>query len=310
MEFVHPPSYFFQLNFGAGLRERREQRVCKLSFRTGISLLWMGLMMQASWTSPATAAEIPDPLKKAQITEHLGDSVLLERLNFKNERGESVELGSFFNQKKPVILVMAYYECPSLCTFVLNGLVDGLKKLNWIPGREFEIVTVSIDPTETSELAAKKKAAYLEMYGKPEAAEGWHFLVGEESSIQSLAKALGFGYEYNKEDDQYGHGAVLHILMPDGRISRYLYGIEYRPNDLKLALLEASNGKVGTVIDRFLMFCYRYDPKTRKYSVYLNQVMQLGGAVTVLVLGTYMAVFWRRQRRKKEEEPNSDAEGV
>ena len=168
----------------------------------------------------------------------------------------------------------------------------------------FDVVTVSIDPRETPELARAKKAAYIEALGKSEAAAGWHFLTGEESQIRALAQAVGFGYKWIAEDKQFAHSAAIYVTTPDGRLSRYLYGIEYKPKDLKLALLEASNGKIGTVIDRLLLFCYRYNPQTHKYSVYFAQLMRAGGAGTVVVFGGYMAMFWRRQRRPNEEGEN------
>jgi protein SCO1/2 len=167
--------------------------------------------------------------------------------------------------------------------------------MDWIPGREFEIVNVSIDPRETPRLAAEKKAAYLSSYGRPEAGNGWHFLTGTEEQIKKLASQVGFGYRYDKRDQQYAHSAVLFALTPEGKISRYLYGIEYRPKDFRLALLEASSGKIGTVIDRLLLFCYRYDPITRKYSMVITKVLQFSSLVTVLLLGGYLVLFWRRQ---------------
>jgi protein SCO1/2 len=217
-------------------------------------------------------------------------------LKFRDESNQEVQLSRYFNHGKPVIVVFAYYECPSLCTLVLNGLVDSLKKLEWVPGKQFEVVTVSINPKDKPELAKLKKEAYLGEYGIPEAAAGWHFLTGEEAQIKQFTDAVGFAYKWDAEEKQYAHGAAIYALTPDGRISRYLYGIEFRPRDMKLALLEASNGKIGTVIERLLLFCYRYDPKTRKYSVYLTKVMQTGSAGTILIFGGYLALFWRKQR--------------
>ena len=262
----------------------------------------------------AFATGVPQPLVNAGITEHLGDSVLINDLSFRDETGKAVALSSYFNQGRPVVMVMAYYGCPNLCTFVLNGLVESLKGLSWVPGNQFEVITVSIDPTETPELAAKKKKAYLTSLAKPEAAAGWHFLTGAEPQIRKLANAIGFGYQWDAEEKQFAHSAAIYTLTPDGRISRYLYGIEFRSSDLKLSLLEASNGKIGTVIERFLLFCYRYDPKTRKYSVYLTKVMQVATAATIALVGSYLGVFWYRQRRttqvsmktSKKEEPNTD----
>jgi protein SCO1/2 len=256
------------------------------------------------------AADVPDELKGASIVEKPGASVLLDDLSFKDEDGQAVPLKKFFNQgNKPVVLALAYYECPNLCTFVLNGITDALKGLDWVPGQQFELVTVSIDHREKPELAKAKKAAYLANLGKPQAAAGWHFLTGDEKSIRKLADSVGFGYKWVEQDQQYAHSAALFAITPDGRVSRTLYGIEYKPKDVKLALLEASGGKIGTVIDRLMLFCYRYNPQTHKYSVYLTQVMQAGGAGTVLIFGGYLAVFWNRQRRstKKQKEQTSHA---
>lgn len=236
------------------------------------------------------------------IQEHLGSAVSVESLDFRDETGKAVRLSEYFKEGRPVLLNLGYYGCPTLCSLVLNGLVKSLQGVDWVPGKQFELVSVSIDPTEGSELAAKKKAAYLESYGKPEAAVGWHFLTGAEAQIKKLAQEVGFGYEYDEKEGQYAHAAVLVVLTPDGKISRYLYGIEYLPKDFRLALLEASSGRIGTVIDRILLFCYRYDPVTRKYSVVLTRVMQTGGASTVVVFGAYLALFWRRQRQRRESE--------
>jgi protein SCO1/2 len=247
--------------------------------------------------SSASAVSIPDELKDVGITEHLGDSVSLADYTFKNEAGQNVKLANYFHAGRPVLLTLVYYECPNLCNFLLNGLVKSLKTLDWTPGQKFEIVTLSINPKETPVLAEKKKAAYLESYGRKEASAGWHFLTGDEAQIRKLANQVGFGYKYDTQDQQYAHSAAIFVLTPEGKISRYLYGIEFKNTDLRLSLLEASNGKIGTVIDRILLFCYRYDPQTRKYSIYLTKVMQAGCGLTLLVFGSYLALFWRRQRK-------------
>jgi protein SCO1 len=272
------------------------ERICR-------NVFWVPALV-ALFVSPLSwSTEIPEELKGVGITEHLGDSVLGSDLSFRDETGAQVALSSYFNRGKPVVLVLAYYECPNLCTFVLNGLTDTLKGLEWLPGKQFEVVTLSINPRETPELARAKKAAYLSNLGKADAAAGWHFLTGDQAQIRKLSDMVGFGYKWMEQDKQYAHSAAIYALTPDGRISRYLYGIEYKPKDLKLALLEASNGKIGTVIDRLLLFCYRFDPKTHKYSLYATQLMRVGGAGTVVVFGGYLAVFWRRQRRRSKKEP-------
>ncbi len=231
------------------------------------------------------------------MTEHLGGQISPEDYLFTDENGRLVRLSDFFGKGKPVLLTLVYYQCPNLCNFMLNGLVSSLKNLDWSVGEKFEIVSVSIDPTETAELARRKKEAYLRAYGRSSASQGWHFLTGSEEQVKKLAATVGFGYKYVPEEKQYAHSAVIPVLTSQGVISRYLYGIEFLKSDLRFALLEASNGKIGTVVDRLLLFCYRYDPKTRKYSVYLNSLMQLSCGLTVLVFGGYLAVFWRRQRK-------------
>jgi protein SCO1 len=252
---------------------------------------------------PVVRAEaVPKELTDIGITEHLGSKVSVGELHFKDETGKDVVLSDYLSRGRPVILAMVYYECPNLCNMLLNGLSDGIKNLsgtlNWTPGNQFDIVAVSINPNEKPELAAKKKAAYVQAYGRPETARGWHFLTGEESQIKKLASEVGFGYRWVKEDEQYAHASAIYALTPEGRISRYLYGIEFSPRDLRLALLEASNGKIGSVVDRFLMFCYHYDPKTQKYSLVATRVMDSGAAGTILVFGGYLVVFWRKERRR------------
>jgi protein SCO1/2 len=259
--------------------------------------LAMTIFVQCFCFQPVFALSIPDELNGIGITEHLGDQVSIDDYTFKNEAGQDVKLSDYFHAGRPVLLTLVYYECPNLCNFLLNGLVASLKTLDWTPGQNFEIVTLSINPNEKPVLAEKKKAAYLESYGRKDAGAGWHFLTGDEAQIRKLAGQVGFGYRYEPKDAQYAHSAAIFALTPAGKISRYLYGIEFKNTDLRLSLLEASNGKIGTIIDRVLLFCYRYDPQTRKYSIYLTKVMQAGGGFTLLIFGGYLALFWRRQRK-------------
>jgi protein SCO1/2 len=248
----------------------------------------------------AFAEEIPTELKGVGFTEHLGAPVSIDALHFKDETGQDLPLATYFRKGRPVILALMYYECPNLCSFMLNGLTTSLKSLDWTPGERFDIVTVSINPKETPDLAAKKKAAYVESYGRKQSAPGWHFLTGEESQIEKLASQVGFGYRWDEREKQYAHGSAIYVLTPEGKISRYLYGIDFRPTDLRLSLVEASNGTIGTVVDRFLLFCYHYDPQTRRYSVVVNRVMETGCGGTVLFFGSYLAVFWRREKKRQK----------
>lgn len=260
------------------------------------------LLALALVTTHARAEEVPYELRGVGITEHLGSDVSIGDLHFKSDTGEDVALSKYFTSGRPVILALVYYECPNLCNMLLNGLTDSLKSLDWTPGERFDIVAVSINPKETPELAAKKKASYVVSYGRAQSTKGWHFLTGEESQIRKLASQVGFGYAYDEREKQYAHSSAIYVLTPEGKISRYLYGIEFRPKDLKLALLEASSGKIGSVVDRFVLFCYHYDPKTRSYSMVLNRVMTTGSAGMTLIFGGYLAVFWRRERKKKRKE--------
>ena len=217
-------------------------------------------------------------------------------LKFKDEQGREVALGDYFG-RRPVILVLAYYECPMLCTQVLNGLVSAIGVLNFSVGKEFDIVTVSFDPGETPELARGKKAAYLERYKREGAEDGWHFLTGSQHSITQLTRAVGFRYAYNAEVDQYAHPSGIIVATPDGRLSRYFYGIEYGPRDLRLALIEAADRKIGSPVDQLLLACFHYDPKSGKYSLAIMRLVQTAGILTVVAIGLTILMLRRRDRR-------------
>jgi protein SCO1/2 len=242
------------------------------------------------------ASKAPD-LTGVGITEKLGTQINLAT-EFTDEEGRKVRIGDFFTSKKPVLLSFAYYECPMLCGVVLNAMVDGVKEMTWTPGNQFTMVNVSIDSREKPELAKAKKKNLVEALGKPEAAAGWHFLTGQESQINALASELGFGYRWDENEKQFAHGAGIFVLTPEGKLSRVLYGIQYRASDLRLALLEASNGKIGSIIDRILLFCYSYNPQLRRYSVTLMRVMQLGAIVTIVLLGIFIGFSRRRETRE------------
>ncbi len=250
---------------------------------------------------PATgqiAGYNPPELREIDVIERSGDMIPLD-LVFTNEYGDTVRLSDYFNQGKPVILTLAYYECPMLCTLVLNGISDGIRVLGWPPGDKFQMITVSIDPRESPELAAGKKKIYLDNLSLPMKDDGWAFLVGEESRSKALADAIGFKYFYDEKTKQYAHPAAAFVITEDGRISRYLYGIEYKPRDLKLALMEASAGKIGSTIDRIILYCFHYDPQAGGYVVFAANVMKLGGGLTLLSLVIFLGVMWMMERRKK-----------
>ncbi len=247
--------------------------------------------------APLPAGVVPPELQGVGITERLGESVALGSIRFKDESGETVTLAKYFSSRRPVLLNIVYYGCPSLCGLVLNGVLEGLKELDWSPGEKFEVVTVSMDHREGPELARGKKESMLKSLGRPGAENAWHFLTGEEAEIRKLAAQVGFGFRWEEKQKEYAHAAGIFLLTPEGRISRVLYGIQYTAKNLKLALLEASDGRIGTIVDRFVLLCFRYDPTKRGYSFAIARVMQASGAGTVLVFGGYLALFWRRQRR-------------
>ena len=231
------------------------------------------------------------------IDQRLNEQVPLD-LQFRDETGKSVKLGQYFGGK-PVILAMVYYECPMLCTLTLNGLVRSMRALPFELGNQYAVVTVSFNPRETPALAAAKKKEYLANYAHPGGENGWHFLTGDEASIQQLTKAIGFHYNYDQESGQYAHAAGLVMVTPEGRIARYFYGVEFSTRDLRLALDEASANKIGSPVEAILLFCFHYNPLTGKYGLLISRVLQLAGAATVLLLGGFVTVMlWREKHGK------------
>jgi protein SCO1/2 len=240
-----------------------------------------------------------DPaLRGIDVVEHPGDTIPLDVI-LTDDQGREVLLGDYFKDNKPVALVLAYYRCPMLCDLVLNGMSTGLTELSWVPGNEYRILTVSFDPTETYKLASEKKSNYIESYWTPAAGDGWAFFVAAEDQSKKLADAVGFKYYYDEEKEMYAHAALVTILTGEGVISRYLYGIEFKPRDLRLALLEASEGKIGSTIDRILLFCYHYDPDAGGYTILAANVMKLGGVITLVLLGIFLGIFWLREIRRR-----------
>jgi protein SCO1/2 len=233
----------------------------------------------------------PELLKDVGIDQKLNSSIPLN-LMFRDEHGQPVELGQYF-VGKPVILTLVYYSCPMLCTQVLNGLDRSLKALPMEIGKDFDVVTVSIDPTETPVLAESKQALYTGIYGRPGAAYGWHFLTGNESQIKMLADAVGFRYAYDPDSKQFAHAAGIMMLTPEGKLSRYFYGVQFPERDLRLGLVEASQGKIGSPVDQVLLFCYHYDPHTGKYGLLISRVIQLAGGLTVLIGGIFLIFLFR-----------------
>jgi protein SCO1/2 len=229
------------------------------------------------------------------IDQRLDEQVPLD-LVFRDENGARVELGRFFG-RRPVVLALVYYECPMLCTLVLNGLLSSLRTLSFDAGKEFEIVTVSFDPAETPALAAAKKENVLAKYRRAGAETGWHFLTGDGESIERLARAVGFRYRYDAASGEFAHAAAIMVLTPTGKIARYFYGVEYPPRDLRLGLIEAADERIGSAVDQVLLYCYRYDPSTGRYSAAVMNLVRAGGLATVLGLGAFMFAMRRRDSR-------------
>ena len=241
------------------------------------------------------AGHTPEVLKELEIKEHLGETIDGE-LKFTDENGKEVFLKDYFRDK-PVLLTIIYYNCPSLCNFHLNGLFDALEKVPLKSGKDYHLVAVTMDPEEKPPLAKEKKQSYLDKY--KHSGEGVHFLTGSEVAINSLSKQVGFAFRWDEETEQFAHSPVAYMISPDFKISRYLYGVLFEPNTIKLSMIEAGKGKIGTVIDRVLLFCYRFDPKKSRYTLYAYNVMRLGGALTILILLLILVPVWLREGRKK-----------
>jgi protein SCO1 len=260
---------------------------------------WIALLLLVSAARPAPVRAqgyLPPALRDVGFDQKLNAQVPLD-LEFKNEAGETVKLGDYFGHK-PVVLVLAYFRCPMLCTEVLNGLVRAMLEIPLDAGKDFEVVTVSFDPRETPEMAAAKKKTYLERYGRPGAAAGWHFLTGQEDAIRQLTQAVGFRYSYDARNDQFAHSAGIMLLTPEGKLARYFFDINFPPRDLRLGLVEASASKIGSPIDQVLLFCFHYDPAEGKYGLVIMNLVRLGGVLTVLGLATFMGILWSKERRK------------
>ena len=243
--------------------------------------------------------ENPEQLKNIDVVEHLGESIPLN-LEFVRDNGDTVNLESYFHQGKPVVLVLGYYTCPMLCNLVMNGLASSINELVWKPGNEYQIVSASIDTTETDLVAGAKKANYLKEIKFKNIENGWDFLTTSSNNTALLAEAVGFKYFYDEDQKQYAHPAVLVVLTESGVISRYLYGIEYKERDFRLALLEASEGKIGSTVDRLILYCFHYDPNAGSYVVFAGNVMRAGGVLTVVIFGSALAVLWWHERRKRK----------
>jgi protein SCO1/2 len=243
------------------------------------------------------SSTVPPPLREIGFDQNLNGQLPLDA-PFKDESGRIVKLGDYFGTR-PVVMVFAYYDCPMLCTVVINGLASALNVLSLEPGRDFEILTISFNPRDTPATASAKKASYIARYTQPGGAAAWHFLTGDPSSIDRVTKAAGFRYVWDDETQQFAHPTGVMVLTPDGRLARYLFGIEYGPRDLRYAIVDASQGKVGSAVDSLLLYCYHYDPAAGKYSLAIMRLIRAGGAATVLALGAFIFVMARKERRGK-----------
>jgi len=256
---------------------------------------WSQGMVNGSMSPPANMR--PPGLQNVGIEQHLDEQIPAD-LAFRDESGKTVRLGEYFGSK-PLILNLVYYQCPMLCGEVLSGLESALRVLKFDVGKEFDVLTVSFDPRETPAMATVKKAEFLKRYGRTGAEQGWHFLTGSQESIDALTKAAGFQYQFNKDSGQFAHATAIMILTPDGRISQYYYGVDFAPKDLRLGLIQASNNKIGNVVDQVLLYCYHYDPQTGKYGAVITRVLRLSAVATMLCIGILIAVMSARGPNRK-----------
>ena len=264
-----------------------------------------------------TAPALPDPggrlepapkeLQNIGIDEHAGDMLPLDAA-FYDETGNPVTLRDYFGKGRPVVLQLSYFGCPSLCSLVSNGLVESLNELSLTMGKEFDVINVSFDPAETARLAKLKKQSFLDAYNRPAGAEAWHFLTGNPKEIDALTNAVGFRYKWVESSKQFSHPAVLVLLTPEGKISRYLYGVKYAPQTLRLSLVEASEGKIGTTVDRFLLTCFHYDSYAGKYTPLAMGIMRVGGVATVLVIAVVIVWLIRREKRREQRRERDKAQ--
>jgi protein SCO1/2 len=259
-----------------------------------VQLAGLLVLSGASGAHADNAKVLPPLLQGIGIDQRLNEQVPLD-LQFRDETGKTVRLGDYFG-KKPVILSLVYFDCPMLCTMAENSLLHSLQEVKFSVGNQFDVLTVSFDPHDSAELAAAKKAVYVGLYGRKGAERGWHFLTGDEPSIQQLTRAVGFRYRYDAQAKQFVHATGIMVLTPQGKIARYFYGIYYPSRDLRLGLVEASANKIGSPVDEVLLFCCRYDPATGKYGVIISRIIQISGLMTLLSIGGLILVLSRSRQ--------------
>lgn len=281
------------------MTRRNKNRTTPVAQLNRLLLLLAMAMIQVPVPAWGQAADQPvEQLEGVGIEEHSGELIPLD-LAFTDSNGKAVNLQDYFDGKRPVVLTLNYFKCPMLCGLMLNGLADSLSMLNWTPGQEFEVVTVSINPLEKPPLAKQNKQNYIKELGKPEAARGWHFLTGDQAEITALADAVGFKYVLDPVTQQFLHQAAIFVITPDGRVSRYLYGVMYPVNDIKMSLSEAADGRIGSTTERIFMACFAYDPASGTYIPQALGIMRVAGVFTVIFLAFLLGGFWLRDARRR-----------
>ena len=278
-------------------------RIAKTAIVMTFALAFIhGLPVQAQmftsgpYNTPAGSSPTADMIRDIGIEQHLGAQLPLDA-TFRDEQGHEVKLGDYFGSR-PVVVMLVYYRCPMLCTQVLNGFLNSSQAVPLEIGRDYQVVTVSFDPRETPELAAEKKSSYVRSYRRPGAADGWHFLTGDQQNVDRLTETVGFRYRFDPNSNQFAHASGIALATPDGRLSRYFYGIEYSPDDLRLGLVESSSGHIGSLVDQVLLLCFHYDPLTGKYGLVIANVLRIASSLTVLLLGSFLFAMYRRERRR------------
>ena len=263
-------------------------------------LIFVILLTPAQITSAQEHDVPPEELENVGVTEKLGEFVS-DDITLTNQYGEEVQLADYLHNDRPVILAMVYYECPMLCNLILQGLMKGLSELSWQPGDEFDVLAVSISPTETPELARANKENYLEQLGNPDAADGLHFMTGSEEEVRRLGDQVGFYYEWNEQTQEYMHGSSLIFLSEEGKISRYLHGLDYPELMLRNALYDAADGRIGSPMDRVVLYCFQYDSQSGSYVPVAVNIMKIGGVITLVLLGGFLGFFFLRERKSRTE---------
>lgn len=243
------------------------------------------------------SSEVPEELKNVGIEEKIGEYIDLN-MTVTDEKGEKLPLSTYFSVHKPVIISLVYFSCPGLCNFHLNGLTETLKSVDWSPSKQFEIIAFSFDSKETPDVASKKKANYLKLYGRENTENGWHFVTADEPTIKKITDSVGFKYKWNEQAKEWSHASAAIVVSPEGKISRYLHGIQFEPRDVKLALNEAAEGKVGSIVDSAMLYCFKYDSHQSKYGLQVFKLMKLAGAVTVIALALWLIVVMIRAKRE------------